>query len=92
MSKPVTAEEVKATVLAKGLAWIDHHDCGGCGSMVGYSVEGGRLFFNPGCDCRWSPAEPRDWSDAADWINMQSNAEVRNKLRQRFGLPPEAQA
>ena len=85
--RDVTPEEVRKAVAAAGITHIDHHDCGGCGAMVFYSVEDGRLFFNPTCDCssRWSPAEPRDWSEASDWINMQSAAE-KIALAKRFGI------
>ncbi len=88
----VTGEEVKAAMIAANITHVDHHDCGGCFEMVFYSREGKHLFFNPRCGCSsgWSPPEPRDWSDAADWINMQSSTEWRNKLRARFGLAPEA--
>lgn len=87
----VTAEEVKAAMVAANITRVNSHECGGCGSMVFYSREGERLFFNPACNCssRWSPSEPREWDDAAEWINMQSHAEERNKLRLRFGLPKE---
>jgi len=86
----VTGEQVKAAMIAANITRVDHHDCGGCGEMVFYSREGENLFFNPGCGCSWSQAEPRTWDSAADWINMQSSAEWRNKLRERFGLSHEA--
>lgn len=86
----VTGEQVKDAMIAANITHVDHHDCGGCGEMVFYSREGEHLFFNPGCGCSWSPAEPRSWQSAADWINMQSNAEWRSKLRAAFGLPHEA--
>lgn len=88
----VTGDQVHAAMVAANITHVDHHDCGGCGTMVFYSRQGDQLFFNPRCDCSpgWSPPEPRDWSDAADWINMQSRPEWRNKLRAAFGLPTEA--
>jgi hypothetical protein len=84
----VTAEQVKQAVEAAGIERIDHHDCGGCGYMTAYLVQGGQLYFDPGCDCsRRGPAEPepRDWGDAADWINMQSG-EWAAKIAKRFGI------
>jgi len=86
----VTPEEVKAAVIAASLTRIDHHDCGGCGAMVYYSIVDGNLFFNPACDCGsyWSPPQPRDWSEASDWINMQSDL-FKDQLARRFGLDPE---
>lgn len=90
-----TADEVRAAMIAANITSVDHHDCGGCGYMTQYLREGETLYFDPGCWCSSysaSSPEPRDWSDAADWINMQSNAEWRDKLRVRFGLPPETPA
>jgi hypothetical protein len=88
MERGVTGEEVRAAVEAAGIQSIDHHDCRGCGYMTQYQVHDGRLYFCPGCFCgsRFSPPEPRDWGDAADWINMQSRPDVRDELRARFGL------
>jgi hypothetical protein len=82
----ITGDQVRAAVEAAGITTIDHHDCGLCGAMVYYSVDGGRLYFNPGCDCRWTPREPRSWDDAADWINMQSQEPARAEVARRFGI------
>ncbi|HWV44070.1 hypothetical protein [Pseudorhodoplanes sp.] len=87
----ITAEQVKAAVEAAGITRIEHHDCGMCGYMTAYLVEDGKLYFDPGCDCRWAGApEPRDWRDAADWINMQSQPDIKARLAKAFGidLPP----
>lgn len=90
MSEQVTAAQVRAAMIAANITYVDHHDCGGCGEMVFYSREGEQLFFNPGCGCSsWGAREPRDWQDAASWINMQSSPEWREKLAQRFGLTGE---
>ena len=86
----VTGKEVKAAMMAAGITRVDHHDCGIYGSMVFYSRDGEHLFFNPGCECSWSPPKPRSWDDLAGWINMQTVLEVRNELRAAVGLPPEA--
>lgn len=91
----VTGEQVKAAVIAANIEYVDHHDCGGCGYMTQYLREGDRLYFDPGCYCsRYGPTMTglRTWDDAAEWINMQSDQEVRDKLRLRFGLPAEEQA
>ena len=82
----ITGDDVKKAVLAAGITQIPHHECGICGEWVNYTVEDEQLYFNPGCECSWSPAEARYWSDAADWINMQSNEEYRAKIMQSFGL------
>ena len=84
----VTAEEVRAAALASGKHWIDHHRCAGCDSMVGYYVDGGELYFDAACGCSGSGSAPRQrtWQSAADWINMQTNPDVRAELMARFGL------
>jgi hypothetical protein len=83
----VTGEQVRDAMITANITRVEHHDCGGCGVVVFYSRIGENLYFNPGCGCKWSPSEPRAWSDAADWINMQTSEEWRQKLRAAFGLP-----
>jgi len=82
----VTAEQVKTAAIAAGLTYIPHHDCGGCGAWVAHSIQDGNLFFEPGCDCSWSPPEPREWQSIADEINMQSSEEWKGKVMQRWGM------
>ena len=85
----VTGEQVSVSMIKANITHVDHHNCGGCGEMVFYSREGDYLFFHPGCGCgRRSDAEPRDWSDAANWINMQNMPEWREKIAARFGMTP----
>lgn len=81
----VTGDQVRAAALAAGLTYVQHHECGCCGAWVAHSIHGENLFFEPGCDCSWSPPEPRDWQSVADEINMQ-NEEWRVKLMQRWGM------
>lgn len=88
MSK-VTGEEVREAALAAGITRIEHHNCGLCRAPVFYSIHEGALFFNPGCDCSWSPPEPRSWESAAEWINMQSREDAREMIKQRFGFKAE---
>jgi len=88
MPNKITGEQVKTAMIEADIIRVDHHDCGGCGSMVFYSREGENLYFNPSCDCvsYYAPPEPREWEEAANWINMQSSEEWRTKLMKRFGL------
>ena len=82
----ITGEQVKDAMIEKGIEYVDHHECGICGVMVFYIREGEQLFFNSGCNCSHKGPEPRSWQSAADWINMQSNKEWREKLALRFGV------
>lgn len=86
--KAVSANEVRDAVLAAEIHFIPHHTCGLCEGMVAFFVsQNGTLFFDPSCDCSSRVrVEPRSWQDAADWINMQSNPEVRIGVAARFGL------
>ncbi len=86
----VTGEQVRAAVMAAGLTYIPHHDCGCCGEWVAYTVHDGDLYFNPACGCAWGPAEPRTWDSAADWINMQTNEAARAQIMAKFGMTPNA--
>ena len=86
----VTGEQVKTAALAAGLTYVRHHECGGCGSWVGHSIDGENLYFEPGCDCSWSPREPIGWDSVADEINMQ-NDEWRDKLMDRWGMGSKEQ-
>ena len=88
----VTAEQVKAAMMAANLDWAVSHDCSICGTDVGYVRVGDRLYFRPACHCSFSPEEPRTWQDAADWINMQSGDEHKAKIAARFGLALQADA
>lgn len=83
--KQVTGQQVKDAMIAGGITRVDHHDCGICGVMVFYFRDGEQLYFNSGCGCCWSPPQPRDWEEVANWINMQ-NDEWRKKIMLRFGL------
>lgn len=84
--KAITADEVKKAMISSGIDRVEHHGCSICGQMTFYFRDGEQLFFNSGCGCSWSEPKPRSWDSAADWINMQSNGEVRRKLKERFGF------
>ncbi len=84
----ITGEMVKNAMIENDITKVDHHQCGICNFMVYYSRTGEQLYFEPHCDCltRTALSEPRGWSEPADWINMQSNAEIKNKIAKRFGI------
>lgn len=88
VGQKVKAKEVEDAVKAAGITRIEHHDCSICGHMTYYSVDNGNLFYHPGCYCGdvFRPKEPRTWSHAAEWINMQSSEYIREKLMLAFGL------
>jgi hypothetical protein len=82
-----TAEQVEKSMIDNNIESVDHHNCSLCGYMTKYIRQGESLYFDAGCDCTGGETlYQRDFEDAADWINMQSNAEVKEQLAKKFGL------
>jgi len=86
MIENVTAMQVRQSMIANNITAVDHHDCSICGYMTHYVRNGETVYFNPGCYCRASELRPSSFALIADWINMQTNPDVKLKLAQRFGL------
>lgn len=83
----ITPAEVKQAIQAAGINRVDCRECSFCGYPLAYYIRGEEVFFDPGCDCSSGGRfERRDWSDLADWLNMQTNPEWQAKLRQRMGF------
>jgi len=82
------ADEVKTAALAAGITRVEVRPCSMCGYLMAYLIKGEELWYDPGCDCttRDSYLEPRNWSDAADWINMQSQPKGKIAIAKKFGL------
>lgn len=88
--RDVTPKEVEIAMIKNHIDRVDHHECGFCGHMVYYSRGGTTLFFDPGCDCTLRTGrELRTWSDAADFINMQTKPGIRKMVAKRFGIDLE---
>ena len=85
-----TADQCKAVVEQTGMARLDHHSCGGCGSMVahvfGKDERGAaQVGFDANCDCgRWTPVRWMTWDDFAHTFNMQSTDAMRDIMWERF--------
>lgn len=82
----VTGEQVRAAMEAAEILVVPHHDCSLCGHWTNYQRVEGRLYYCSGCGCSYSQPTPRSWDDAADWINMQSDPQIRGEIQNRFGL------
>ena len=82
----VTAEQVKAAMIAADITRVEHHECSMCGYMTAYLREGEELYFDPGCYCTdGAGPEMRLWDDPAHWINMQDE-EWSRKIADKFGI------
>lgn len=91
----ITGEQVKAAALSARIAIVPSRDCSLCGYMCSYVIrDDGNLYYDPGCYCtnRRGGREPRSWDDAANWINIQSDDDQREKIMRRFGFVREITA
>lgn len=86
---PVTGEDVKSAAKLSGATEIDHHPCSLCGYMTRYLIVKGALYYDSGCRCVPNGPDsisPRFWDEAAEWINMQTDDELRKNIMSRFGF------
>ena len=88
----ITAEQVRDAALAANVTSVPSHPCSFCGHLVGYRIIDGELWYDSGCECVYNPdsLQRRSWQAAADYINMQTSLEWRNKIAAQFGLNLEA--
>lgn len=88
----ITGKQVAEAMEAANIQYVDHHPCGFCGYMTRFVRVGNVLFFDIGCHCtyRGETLEPRPFDDVANWINMQSEPEIRTRLAASFGIQIEA--
>jgi hypothetical protein len=88
----ITAAQVRDSCQRNGIRSVRHHECCFCHYVVGYDIQGDRLYFDPGCDCvsYHNGLEPREWSEAAEWINMQATPEERARIAALFGIVLES--
>lgn len=88
----ITAQEVKAAMIAANIEWVESHRCCFCNVPVGWKRQGEQLYYQSSCDCcRWHPPEPREWDDAARSINMQDRnnekfGDIAAKVALGFGV------
>lgn len=81
-----TGNEVRDACMAAGITEIPHHDCSICGEWVRYTRDADILYFHPACGCSWSHPRVTNWSEAAEWIDMQSNEDARRRIAKKFGF------
>lgn len=60
---------MKTLAELKEMNFIPHHDCGCCGSTVGWYNNGDRVWFDPSCDCGCSEGHYDSWLEAFKWYN-----------------------
>lgn len=86
---PVSGDQIKATMIDQNIRYVQHHACSICDEFVYFVREGDHLFFDSSCGCAQSNPTPRDWNDAAEWINEQTNPDYQVELLKRFGFSPD---
>ena len=60
---------MKTLAELKQMTFIPHHECGCCGSMIGWRVYDGSPWFDSSCGCGCSPEHPDTWENAFRWYN-----------------------
>jgi hypothetical protein len=86
---PVTGEQVKSAVLKTDIKYVNVRECGICKSPIGYYVHAADLVFDGSCECcRGENFRPDQWTNAAEWINMQTRLVNRIDLMKKFALLP----
>jgi len=84
----VTAEELKESAVTKGIESIPVRECSICNSPLCFVVRNTDLYFSSACACsdyRTNPS-PREWGDAAAFINSQTSDQVKQKIAALFGV------
>ena len=88
----ITGQLVKAAAMTKNITYIPIRQCSICEADVAYRVYDGRVYFDPNCRCGRHAAElqPREWTDAADWINSHIDPQARRTVLAQFGFDLES--
>lgn len=90
MRQLLSPTEIKARIIEKAITWIPHHDCGMCGYVVGYRIDGERVMFDPSCDCTpRSYLDHSSFADLAEWYGMQNNDTARLSIGSKYGFTEE---
>ena len=85
---PVTADQVKQSMIENNIEKVYCRDCSFCGAKLHYYREDEKLYFDSNCFCVTYYVEPQEypWSQPADLINMQTNLEFQKDFAKRFGI------
>lgn len=86
-----TGDQVRSAMIANNITEVPHHDCGICGEWTAFVRSDDQLYYRSACECSWSPPLWCLWSDAADFINMQTNPKCRADIVASFGLQGDSQ-
>lgn len=72
---------MKTLAELKQMNFIPHHDCGFCGSMVGWYPQEPDPWFEPSCDCGSSGGYYDTWEDVFKWYNTVFEKESDESVR-----------
>ncbi len=89
INEHVTGDDVKAAMISAEITEVTHHGCAICGAFTRYLRHDEQLFYDSSCDCRSSDPQPRDWGNAARWIALQTDPEVKLRILKAFGFEVE---
>jgi hypothetical protein len=91
MYRNVTALEVQESCARNKITRVPHHECGCCGEWTEYGIEYGDIFYDSSCGCGHGYSTPtrRSWYEVAEFVNMQSQSEIKKEIALRFGVDLE---
>jgi hypothetical protein len=91
MYRDVTVQELQDSCMAKDIWYVDHHDCSICGEWTRYLIDSeiNAVYYDSSCGCSSSCPTPRSWDEVAEFVNMQSQSEIKKEIALRFGIELE---
>lgn len=74
---------MKTLAELKEMSFIPHHDCGLCGSMVGWVVskDAPKPYFDPSCDCGGGGGHYDTWENVFKWYNTVFEKETEEAVQ-----------
>lgn len=84
----ITPDQIKEAVTKAKINYCKIRECSICDAPLAYLIEGEEVFLDTNCDCvsYCTQPSPASWGDLAEFINCQTNEDVRKGLAERFGL------
>ena len=88
VNENVTTEMIRTAIKNTGKEFFPVRECSICNTSIGYVLYGDFFGYDSSCGCTTWASDPqkRDWDDAADLINMQTNPTAKVRIAAVFGF------
>jgi hypothetical protein len=70
----------------KQMSFIQHHDCGICGEMVGWYTDEPEPYFDPSCGCGSGGGHYDTWENVFKWYNTVSEKETEEAVQAAWNI------